>query len=219
MTLTVSQGPEPVVVPDVVGMAQSEASQTLTGAGFVVNAVPEENDDVPEDVVISQDPPGNAEVAPNATITIKVSSGSGTIPIPDVAGQSEATARANLNSAGFTSITVANEASGDVPAGNVIRVDPAPGTEVPANQAITLVISSGREQATVPPVEGLNEQNARSQIEAAGLVVSVSEQDVSNPGQDGRVLSQSPVANQQVNRGDTVNIVVGRLAVPDPGGD
>ena len=40
-----------------------------------MNAVPEENDDVPEDVVISQDPPGNAEVAPNATITIKVSSG------------------------------------------------------------------------------------------------------------------------------------------------
>ena len=219
VTLTVSQGPEPVVVPNVVGMAQGEASQTLTAAGFVVNAVPEENDEVPEDVVISQDPPANAEVAPNATITIKVSAGSGTIPIPEVAGQSEATARANLNSAGFTSITVANEASGDVPAGNVIRVDPAAGTEVPANQAITLVISSGREQATVPPVEGLNEQNARSQIEAAGLVVSVSEQDVSNPGQDGRVLSQSPVANQQVNRGDTVNIVIGRLAVPDPGDD
>ncbi len=106
VTLTVSQGPEPVVVPDVVGMAQSEASQTLTAAGFVVNAVPEENDDVPEDVVISQDPPANAEVAPNATITIKVSSGSGTIPIPEVTGQSEATARANLNSAGFTSISV-----------------------------------------------------------------------------------------------------------------
>ena len=53
----------------------------------------------------------------------------------------------------------------------------------------------------MPPVEGLNEQNARSQIEAAGLVVSVSEQDVSNPGQDGRVLIQSPVANQQVEPG------------------
>jgi beta-lactam-binding protein with PASTA domain len=40
---------------------------------------------------------------------------------------------------------------------------------------------------------------------------------VSNPGQDGRVLSQSPTANQRVNRGDTVNIVVGRLQVAGPG--
>jgi eukaryotic-like serine/threonine-protein kinase len=176
-----------------------------------VNVVPEENDDVPEDAVISQDPAGNAQAEPNATITIRVSSGSGLIPIPEVAGQTEATARANLNSAGFTSISVQNEQNDDVPAGTVIRVDPAPGTEVPANQAITLVLSAGREQVTVPPVEGLNEQNARSQLEAAGLSVSVSEQDVSNPGQDGRVLSQSPAANQRVNRGDTVNIVVGRL--------
>ncbi len=215
--LTVSQGPEPVVVPNVVGSTQTEASQILTAEGFVVNPVAEENNEVEEDVVFAQDPPANGQVPPGSTITIKVSSGSGTIPIPDVTGQSEATARANLNSAGFTSISVTNEASGDVPAGNVIRVDPAPGVEVPPNQAITLVISSGREQATVPPVEGLNEENARSQIEAAGLVVSVSEQDVSNPGQDGRVLSQSPVANQQLNRGDTVNIVVGRLVVTPPG--
>jgi eukaryotic-like serine/threonine-protein kinase len=217
VTLTVSQGPEPVTVPDVVGRTQTEANQILTQAGFVVNVVPEENGDVPEDEVISQDPAANTQAAPNATITIRVSSGSGTIPIPDVAGQTEATARANLNSAGFTSITVQNEQNDDVPVGTVIRVDPAPGTEVAPNQAITLVLSAGREQVTVPSVEGLNEQNARNQLEAAGLSVTVSQQDVSNPGQDGRVLSQSPTANQRVNRGDTVNIVVGRLQVAGPG--
>ena len=79
------------------------------------------------------------------------------------------------SSAGFTSITVQNEAERTTcPRATVIRVDPAPGTEVPPNQAITLVLSSGREQVTVPPVEGLNEQNARSQLEAAGLSVTVS---------------------------------------------
>jgi serine/threonine-protein kinase len=112
---------------------------------------------------------------------------------------------------------VQNEQNDEAPVGTVIRVDPAPGTEVPANQPITLVLSAGREQVTVPPVEGLNEQNARNQLEAAGLSVTVSQQDVSRPEQDGRVLSQSPAANQRVNRGDTVNIVVGRLQAAGPG--
>ena len=61
VTLTVSQGPEPVTVPDVVGRTQTEANQILTQAGFVVNVVPEENGDVPEDEVISQDPAANTQ--------------------------------------------------------------------------------------------------------------------------------------------------------------
>ena len=93
VTLQVSQGPETVPVPDVTGRTQTEANQTLIAAGFVVNVVPEENRDVEEDHVISQDPAANSPLAPGGTVTIKVSSGSGLIPIPAVTGQPEATAR------------------------------------------------------------------------------------------------------------------------------
>ncbi|MGH9235913.1 MAG: Stk1 family PASTA domain-containing Ser/Thr kinase, partial [Acidimicrobiales bacterium] len=71
VTLTVSQGPEAVVVPDVVGRTQTEASQILTAEGFVVNPVAEENSEVEEGVVFAQDPPANGQVPPGATITIK----------------------------------------------------------------------------------------------------------------------------------------------------
>ena len=100
----------------------------------------------------------------------------------------------------------------------MIRVNPGEGTEAAPDQAITLVVSAGQERVPVPGVEGLNEQNARSQLENAGLAVSVSTQDVANPGQDGRVISQSPGPGQQVDRGSTVNIIVGRLSVPGGGG-
>jgi eukaryotic-like serine/threonine-protein kinase len=218
VTLTVSQGPEPVTVPDVVGMAQTEAQTVLTQAGFVVNVVPQENDDVPEDTVISQDPAANQQVPPQSTITIAVSSGSGKVAVPNVVGQTQGAAQAALSSAGFATVNVQQQSSGDVPNGTVISVDPPAGTQVPPNQAITLVVSSGQERVGVPNVEGLNEANARTQLEAAGLSVSVSQEDVSNPGQDGRVLRQSPSAGQQVDRGSTVNIVVARFSVTGGGG-
>jgi eukaryotic-like serine/threonine-protein kinase len=211
VTLTVSQGPAPVPLPDVTGMTETEASQTLSAAGFIVNAVPVENDEVEDGIVVSQDPAGNQDVPPGSTVTINVSSGAGTVPVPDVTDQSEATARANLQSAGFRTVNVQTEVSGDVAQGNVTRTDPAAGTEVAKSQAITLFISSGEEAVTVPGVEGLNEQNARSALEQVGLVVQVTDQDVLNPGQDGKVITQSPPKNSNATRGDTVTIFVGRF--------
>jgi beta-lactam-binding protein with PASTA domain len=78
-------------------------------------------------------------------------------------------------------------------------------------------VSSGAEKVTVPQVVGLDENNARSQLDGAGLKVKVSEQDVVDPGQDGQVISQSPAAGQQVDRDSEVTIVVAR-AIDLPGG-
>ena len=219
VTLTVSQGPDPVVVPDVVGMTETEANQTLVAAGFIVKPVPQENAEVEEGLVISQDPGANAEAPPNSTVTINVSSGAGTVTVPEVAGQSEATARATLQQAGLTNVSVTQEASNDVPSGTVIRSDPGAGADVAPDQAITLVVSSGAEQVTVPGVQGLSQENAQAALEGSGFSVQVTDQDVLNPGQDNQVLSQTPAANAQANPGDTVTIFVGRFREPEvPGG-
>jgi beta-lactam-binding protein with PASTA domain/serine/threonine protein kinase len=219
VTLTVSQGPAPVAVPDVTNMTATEANETLVAAGFVVSQVPVEDTEVDEGLVVSQDPAANSQVPPGATVTINVSSGAGTVVVPSVAGQTEADARATLQSAGLTNVTTQPEASSDVAAGSVISSNPAQGAEVAPDQAITLIVSSGPDQVSVPGVEGISEQNARTQLESAGLVVQTSDEQVNNAGQDGQVLSQSPQAGQQANRGDTVNLVVGRFREPEiPGG-
>ena len=74
-----------------------------------------------------------------------------------------------------------------------------------------MIVSSGAEQVTVPQVQGLSEQNARSALEGAGLDVKVETQTVQNQGQDGIVITQSPSGNAQVSRGDTVTIFVGKF--------
>jgi eukaryotic-like serine/threonine-protein kinase len=224
VTLTVSSGPQLVPVPDVTNKPQTEASQVLGEAGFIVNAVPVEDSDLEPGQVISQDPAAGAQAAPGSTVTINVAAGSGTIAVPNVAGQTEAEARTALQGAGFSNIQTTNQTSDTVEPGRVISTDPGGGAEVPADQQITLVVSSGLQQVTVPRVEDIDEGAARSQLEGAGLVVQVTDQDVTDAGQDGQVLSQSPAAGTQVDQGSTVTIVVGRFREPepppgDPGGD
>ncbi len=207
--LTFSAGPEPVEVPNVVGQSQTDASRALTEAGFLVNAVPVEDPQVDEGLVISQDPAAGQQVAKGTQITINVSSGAGLVGVPDVSNQSEGTARTNLQRAGFTNIQSRQQASGDVAAGNVIATDPPAGTEIRPTDTVTLIVSSGAERTTVPQLQGLSEQNARTALQNAGLEGDFQPQPVQNQNQDGVVISTSPSQGQQVDRGSTVTVFIG----------
>jgi eukaryotic-like serine/threonine-protein kinase len=192
------------------GLTVDEASRALIEAGFVPRQQAEENADVEENIVIRTDPAAGAEAALNSAVTIFYSSGPNTIPIPDVSRQSENDARNTLVGAGFTgNIPAQQEASNDVPEGQVIRTDPPAGQQAAANATITLFVSSGRGQVGVPNVEGLAEDNARAQLQ--GFDVQTRDQDVSDPNQDGLVLSQNPPAGTQVDEGSTVTLVIGRF--------
>ena len=210
VTITIGAGPDTAKVPNVIGQTVDEASQLLIDAGFVPSQKAEENADVEEGLVIRTDPAANSDAALDSTVTIFYSSGPNTIPIPDVRGQSENDARNTLSGAGFTgNIQARQEASNDVPEGQAIGTEPGAGQQAPANQAITLVMSSGRGQVGVPNVEGLTEDNARAQLE--GFDVQTRDQNTNDPNQDGRVLSQNPPANSQVDQGSTITLVIGRF--------
>jgi beta-lactam-binding protein with PASTA domain/serine/threonine protein kinase len=209
VTITVSGGPETATVPDVTGRTLDEASQLLIEAGFVPSQKAEENADVDEGLVIRTDPAANAEAAVNSTVTIFYSSGPTTIQIPDVRGQSVNDARNTLNGAGFTNIQERQEASNDVEEGRVIGTEPGAGQQAPANATITLVVSSGQGQVGVPDVVGRTEDNARALLQ--GFDVQTTDENTNDPNQDGRVLSQNPPANSQVDQGSTVTLVIGRF--------
>ena len=215
VTLTISQGPEPVLVPDVTGKTAEEANQELVGAGLLVNQVAVEDDTVPEGSVVSQEPAGGQSVPPNTQITINVSSGAGTVTVPEVAGKTEGEARTALQGVGLTNIATEQQSSGDVEAGRVISSNPSAGQEVDPGQTITLVVSSGQETVLVPPVQNLSEENARSALAEVGLSAEAVQQDVANPGQDKQVLSQSPAPGQEVTVGSTITIYVGVYREPE----
>jgi serine/threonine-protein kinase len=73
VTLSVSNGPQLVPVPDVTQLDVATARTTLQVSGFKSNVLREDTDDVTLDgVVILQDPPGNTQADPETTITLTV---------------------------------------------------------------------------------------------------------------------------------------------------
>ncbi len=73
ISLSVSQGPTTVAVPDVTLLPVGDARTTLTAAGFRVSVTRQDTDDPSLDgVVISQDPAGEAQAEPESRVTLTV---------------------------------------------------------------------------------------------------------------------------------------------------
>ena len=135
------------------------------------------------------------------------------VPVPNVVGQSVASAEATLNGMGF-STNVTTVASGE-PAGVVAGQSPTAGSKVATNTTIRLNVSDGSAHVpaarTVPDVVGMSEANARAVLESKGFVVSPVRKSTTEPSQDGVVLSQTPAAGTKASEGDKVGIIVGRF--------
>jgi serine/threonine-protein kinase len=137
VTLTVSAGPEPVTVPYVVGRDEGTATDILQAAGFSVGVVHEFSTSVPRGDVIGQEPASGKEPK-GSEVTLTVSRGPRTFPMPDVRGASESTAQAELEGLGLVvDVSVVPGAKGST----VVGQDPGPGATVEAGQHVTIFVA------------------------------------------------------------------------------
>ena len=143
VTLVVSAGPEQVEVPNVVGLSQQVAINEVQGKALLVDTEPVDSDQA-AGTVVSTDPAGGTLVDVGSTVVLSVSTGQ--VEVPDVLGDSEATATATLTAAGFNVTPVYEETDQD-PAGRVIDQSPAGGTF--ARLATTVVLTIAK--APPPP--------------------------------------------------------------------
>ncbi len=203
-----------VDVPSVVGKTSSAAAERLHRDGLelaIRNAV---SDKVERDHVIAQDPDAGARVREGSVVTLTISVGRGTAPVPHVEGLPRAEAERAVRDAGFNP-KVRQEFSDSVPAGQVIRSSPAEGTEREKGSTVTLTVSRGRETVAVPKLTGLDRDAAEQAVRDAGLQPNVTEKESAK--KPGTVLEQDPGPGATVDKGATVNITVAkpRPKVPD----
>ena len=210
VTLFVSDGRGTVTVPKVVGLPELEATLKLERKGFVVTPTPEASDDVEVGFVIRTDPPAGAKTDPGANITIFVSVGRASIPIPNVGGLDQVDATQKLVDAGFR-VAKTLEPSTDVDAGHVIRTEPGAGQPAARDSTVTIVVSSGPALATVPDVVGISQSAAIDALTGADFEVTVINA-ITGPGSVGKVISQNPGAGTKAEVGSTVIITVGVAA-------
>jgi serine/threonine protein kinase/beta-lactam-binding protein with PASTA domain len=143
----VSRGPQPVAVPNVVGLTADSADSTLQGQGFSVRRVDVESN-APSGTVVKQDPAANTSSAKGTTVTISVSKGPTTTAVPDVTSEDKDQAAQDLRSAGFkvrTTFEDTDDASLD---GIVLRQDPSGGDQARPRTTVTIVVGRLVQQPT-----------------------------------------------------------------------
>lgn len=98
--VVLSKGPEPIIIPQLVGLLESEATTKLNEIGFkTVTVVREFSNSVATGLVISQSPAATTEHLPKTTITLTVSKGVKPVSVPNIIGLTRAAAISSLTNA------------------------------------------------------------------------------------------------------------------------
>ena len=137
--------------------------------------------------------------------------------VPQVQSLSQQEAEQSLRNEGFR-VSLQEEFSDDVAAGQTIRTDPGSGQELEEGSSVTLVVSEGPSSVTLPEnFAGQSEAYVRSQLTDLGLVPGTVTTVNSPTVQAGLVVGTEPGLGEPVGSGETVNLVLstGRVTVPD----
>ncbi|ALE75487.1 MULTISPECIES: Stk1 family PASTA domain-containing Ser/Thr kinase [unclassified Pseudonocardia] len=212
VTVFVGTGPAEVTVPSLVGSSPSDAEVQLREAGLQVGGTTEQETSDSSQIgkIIRTDPGPGQRVPGNTSVALVVGKEQTTVSVPDVTGQSAEQAANTLRGAGFTSVST-TEVDGGGSAGSVVGTDPAAGTRVQKDRAISIQVSRGN-QSQIPNVVGQRVDNAVNTLREAGLSFQIQTVDVSDSSQNGIVLNQSPSGGSQASDGQSVSLTVGRAS-------
>ena len=101
----------------------------------------------------------------------------------------------------------------EIEAGLIVSQSPEAGEVVKTKGTVTVYVSAGPGDGTVPDVLGLQEESARKNIEEAGFKVEVSSQ--ASEEETGKIISQDPAGGEKVEKGTVIKLVAsdGSLAM------
>jgi len=204
--LVVSKGIRRLVVPNLIGSNETTAAAALRALGLDVFVAERRFDKSPEGTVLEQSIAAGEEVEEGTTVELVVSRGPEQKTVPSVVGKKRAQAEKDLKDAGFVP-KVSERFDDNAPAGIVLTQNPGAGGKADSGSTVEIVVSKGPEMLTVPDVVGQTEAAASKLLTDAGFQVDV--QDFPS-ADEGKVLEQTPKANQKAKRGTTVTILVGR---------
>lgn len=213
VTLSVSLGPAPVKVPDVIGRSRAKAEKRLKRAGFEVTIEEVFDESVPAGRVIETSPAAGTLLVPGQTVTLVVSRGTEAVSIPSVIGLDRFEAKSTLEDAGF--VVDQDSQNSDAPEDEVVRQLPPAGETRSAGSTVTIIYSNGAGTVVVDDYVGFKQGFAERQLSKQGLEALVRLETVENESDDGIVLSQSPAPGSRLSPGDRVSLVVGDY-VPAP---
>ena len=217
VTLLVSDGPAPIVMPNFVGMSVEKARSRANDLGVALDTT-ESVAGNPPDTIASQSIAPGTKVDKNATLRVVINSGApanfpppgagGPIAIlPSVTGMDVTSAVAALTQAGFAyTLQYAQQSSDN---GTIVAQNP-PGGQTPQGSRVTLTLSVPGE---VPDTDGMTRERAAETLANAGYSVGRWEYTTSL-GEGGRVIGTQPGAGSPLAPGSSVTVTVNGAPPP-----
>jgi eukaryotic-like serine/threonine-protein kinase len=208
LALAFSGGGSKVEVPNLQGMSEDSALQTLEGLGLKVGTT---NYQYVEDksqkvgVVVSQDPEWGTMLPKGEQVNMTVTR---ELKMPNVVNMQRTQAEDTLKNMGITVIEIENSPVSDTKEIDIVLTqDPDSGAYISPSTDVKLVVGVEQKKQAVPNVVGMKQSDAETALKDDGFVVNVA-QEASSEVKSGYVIRQSPLANQRVLEGSTVTIVV-----------
>ncbi len=215
VTVFIGAGPNTITVPDVHGKSLQDAQTILQGKGFQIDTttIPVNSAKVNAGDVVGTIPKAGSQEPRGTVIQIQVATGN--VVVPDVKGLSCDDATAKLKQK--TLVATCQDQPSDQPQGQAFDSNPAAGTLAPQNSSVTVLVSSGPQQVTVPPVTNMDKNDAMKTLHDAGFKVEIQQAvECTDPGLNNTVQSQDPGPGSQAAQGSTVTIVVLKFRPTDP---
>ncbi|MET9990247.1 Stk1 family PASTA domain-containing Ser/Thr kinase [Streptomyces mutabilis] len=206
VSLTVSDGPDTVKLPDVAGYRLDRARTVLKDEGLEPGMVTRAfSEEVPKGFVISTKPKTGTTVRASSAVALVVSKGS-PIDVPDVTGDDLADARAELTEAGLKVKVAEKQVNSEYGKGQVARQTPGSGSRAAEGDTVTLTVSKGPEMIEVPDVVGDSVDDAKRTLKDAGFDV---DEDRGLLGLFGdTVKEQSVEGGDEAPKGSTIKITI-----------
>lgn len=136
-----SAGPRAMVVPPLIGQTERTAQIRIQQDGLAMGTVSEiRSADYATDAVVSQDPPPSSRAA-NVSLLLNRGQQATTYVMPDLIGMDGERAASALRARGFRVAIVGSQPYPGLPAGTVVRQQPAGGFQVAPADAISLEVS------------------------------------------------------------------------------
>ncbi|MFC7894022.1 Stk1 family PASTA domain-containing Ser/Thr kinase [Streptomyces sp. NPDC057381] len=206
VSLTVSDGPDTVKLPDVEGYKLDRARTVLKDEGLEPGMVTRAfSEEVPKGFVVSTKPETGTTVRAGSAVALVVSKGS-PIDVPDVTGDDLAGARAELTEAGLKVKVADEQVNSEYDKGRVARQTPGSGSRAAEGDTVTLTVSKGPEMIEVPDVVGDSVDDAKRKLKDAGFEV---DEDRGLLGLFGdTVKEQSVEGGDTAPKGSTIKITI-----------
>lgn len=206
--VVIGQGPGTARTPKLIGLSKEDAVKMLTAAGFELGNTREEySDSADAGIVIDQDPVADKDIAKGSKINLVVSAGREKVKVPNVTGRDQNEAIRIIQSAGLQVGNISQQQN-NASANTVISQEPRAGSEVEKGSSMSIVVSIGPRQVTVPDVVKMARSAAVAALAKDGLKSSVVTCSPADAAQEGKVVAQDPVAGSEIDKGSTVKITV-----------